>query len=595
MGCPELLREANRLLARCGEHAGSLEAQLASARSQSSALSSHITVLESTVSALDGSLREAETRLRASCAENALLRKTCADRAAQLATLEATLAAMARQRTDDAGRMAKQEKELEKLRDTAHQNRKRGKMLFGRSSEKVHGAAKAPPALVGAGIGGDDLDRIKAIFDKTGYGTLEKRDRGCPSLERQGLPVVTVYLDVDGLPPGSIPMGETRTDKAVYVKERFYIRRYIRYAYLCPEPGKGHGCFRKVKAPLPPDVEDTGRVGADVAFQARLVTDRYRFGIPTQRQNRRFAACGTRFPDSNLYDWTAAAISKPVPLYEQQVREVISSGLAGCDETRFPVIDHSREKGRKLHIGQQWVLVNPVLGTALFRYGKGRGHADAESLLGGFRGHMLTDALPTYGRFGKKEGVTHGKCLTHGRRLFVDARDSDFPRARQALEDYINPLYAIERDCTREGLDFDAVTERRQRLAVPILEAFHAWLLEQRERVIPRSPIARAIRYMPNIWDGVMLYTTDGMYMVDNNHCERVIREVAVGRKSSMFAASHESAQRVAIAYTFTATCKLQGVDFEEWLTDALTRIDGMKTSQLHTLLPQYWKKDCVA
>jgi transposase len=42
--------------------------------------------------------------------------------------------------------------------------------------------------------------------------------------------------------------------------------------------------------------------------------------------------------------------------------------------------------------------------------------------------------------------------------------------------------------------------------------------------------------------------------------------------------------------YTFIVTAKLNGVDPQAWLADALRRIADHPAAQLHELLPWYWK-----
>jgi len=92
------------------------------------------------------------------------------------------------------------------------------------------------------------------------------------------------------------------------------------------------------------------------------------------------------------------------------------------------------------------------------------------------------------------------------------------------------------------------------------------------------------------LWDGIMLYTTEGFLQIDNNLAERLIRDLAIGKKNWLFAGSHQAAPNAAIMYTFLGTCKLQGIDPEAWLTDVLSRVKQTPASKLADLLPQHWK-----
>ena len=78
----------------------------------------------------------------------------------------------------------------------------------------------------------------------------------------------------------------------------------------------------------------------------------------------------------------------------------------------------------------------------------------------------------------------------------------------------------------------------------------------------------------------------DGRLLLDNNRIENKIRPLALGRKNYMFAGSHDAAQRIAMMYSFFATCKIHDISPFEWLTDTLNRIMVTKLSNLHELLP---------
>jgi hypothetical protein len=46
-----------------------------------------------------------------------------------------------------------------------------------------------------------------------------------------------------------------------------------------------------------------------------------------------------------------------------------------------------------------------------------------------------------------------------------------------------------------------------------------------------------------------------------------------------------------AAMYSFTATCKKNGVDEFEWLKDVFERIQSHRQKDLYQLLPNNWKK----
>jgi len=58
-----------------------------------------------------------------------------------------------------------------------------------------------------------------------------------------------------------------------------------------------------------------------------------------------------------------------------------------------------------------------------------------------------------------------------------------------------------------------------------------------------------------------------------------------------MFSGSHDGARRSAMMYSFVGSCKMNGINPQEWFPDVLLKLPDTKASQLFTLLPNYWKK----
>ena len=56
------------------------------------------------------------------------------------------------------------------------------------------------------------------------------------------------------------------------------------------------------------------------------------------------------------------------------------------------------------------------------------------------------------------------------------------------------------------------------------MDALHAWLAVQLERVSGKSGLAEAIRYALRHWPGLVLFLEDGRLELDTNTVERAIR-----------------------------------------------------------------------
>jgi transposase len=72
---------------------------------------------------------------------------------------------------------------------------------------------------------------------------------------------------------------------------------------------------------------------------------------------------------------------------------------------------------------------------------------------------------------------------------------------------------------------------------------------------------------------------------------ERALRGFALGRKAWLFAGSERGAERAAVMATLIMTAKLNDIDPQAWLADALARIADHPAQRLAELLPWTWHR----
>lgn len=63
-------------------------------------------------------------------------------------------------------------------------------------------------------------------------------------------------------------------------------------------------------------------------------------------------------------------------------------------------------------------------------------------------------------------------------------------------------------------------------------------------------------------------------------------------RKNCLFAGSETSGQRLAILYSFAATCKANNICFRHWLEDVMPKLSTIPASWIDSLLPPFWKPE---
>jgi transposase len=80
-------------------------------------------------------------------------------------------------------------------------------------------------------------------------------------------------------------------------------------------------------------------------------------------------------------------------------------------------------------------------------------------------------------------------------------------------------------------------------------------------------------------WSRFAGFLDDGRVGLTNNAWERSLRGFALGRKAWLFAGSDRGAERTAAMATLIQTAKMNDVDPQAWLADALARIAGTPQS----------------
>ncbi len=187
--------------------------------------------------------------------------------------------------------------------------------------------------------------------------------------------------------------------------------------------------------------------------------------------------------------------------------------------------------------------------------------------------------------------------MAHSRRKFFDLHVSSKSQIAGQACAYISQLYDVERDA-RHFLP-DERLQRRQSESKPLAEAFHQWMLLQRQKITDGSATAKALDYSLKRWTALTRFLDDGQLPIDNNWIENQIRPIAIGRNNWLFAGSLRAGQRAAAVMSLIQSAtvmsliqsaKLNGHDPYVYLKDVLSRLPTHKNSQIGELLPHRWQ-----
>jgi transposase len=377
---------------------------------------------------------------------------------------------------------------------------------------------------------------------------------------------------------GCKKIGEEVTEELEYEPGKLFVNKIIRPKYA-KQNSEGIVIAPMIERPLPKAIAGAGLL-------AQIVIDKYTDHLPLYRQMERFKREGINIPYSTITDWVSNSCKLILPLYDALKLRILQSDYLHADESPIKVLD--KDKKGETHRGYFWVYHNSIDGLVLFEYQPGRGREGPQQMLKDFKGHLQTDGYAVYDFFKEKEDITLMHCMAHARRMFYEALKNDSPRAEYALKQF-GLLYATERKAKEQLLAPEALLELRQQESLPVLTKLGQWMKEEYTKVLPKSPIGKALGYSIERWKELMIYTTDGKLKIDNNPVENSIRPVAIGRKNFLFAGSHEAAQRSAMLYSLLGTCKLHNINPFVWLKDVLQRIPVHPINQINDLLPHNW------
>ena len=381
------------------------------------------------------------------------------------------------------------------------------------------------------------------------------------------------------------------TEVLEYEPGKCYVRQIIRHKYVL-KTVKDELFSPIITAPLP--ALPLPRSYAGPTLLSELMVNKYVDHLPFYRQIQMFKREGLNLPASTINDWYRDTADLLRPMYYRLQEKVLESNYIQIDETTVPVIIGDAKQAVKSYL---WLFRSVDDSSVFFHYDNGsRKHEVIAPLLKNYQGVLQTDGYEVYSMYENKDGVLLLGCWAHVRRKFVEALNSDKERAEHALSQ-IGLLYTVERKADTDSLTVEERSGLRNRLSRPIITALEKWLLRESSKVLPKSPIGKAINYMYNNYPRLKRYLLDGKYLIDNNLIENSIRPVALGRKNYLFCGNHSSAEDAAVIYSLMGCCKASHVNFRDWLTYILKNIhsyDNDYNRDLAELLPGNLRHEAI-
>ncbi|WP_170132565.1 IS66 family transposase [Acidiferrobacter thiooxydans] len=319
-------------------------------------------------------------------------------------------------------------------------------------------------------------------------------------------------LTPDGQP--LVVIGEEVSEQLDIVPATIRVLRHVRLKY-----GVRKDDASGVKiAPLPP--QPLPKTLASPGLLAHIVVSKYQDALPLYRQEQILTRIGVDLPRATMARWMVALGTETAqPLVNLLRDQLLAYGYISMDETPTQVL---KEPG-KAATSQSYLWVQrggpPEAPIILFDYDPSRSQEVPLRLLAGFTGILQTDGYAAYGAVVRAQGLIHAGCVAHCRRKFDEVIKSQGKHRKKGLAEealaQIQKLYAVE----KAARDFTPADRHRYRQehARPLWDTLRTWLAIHRPGVPPQSALGRALAYLANEWDKLVVYLTDGRIPIDNN------------------------------------------------------------------------------
>ena len=318
-----------------------------------------------------------------------------------------------------------------------------------------------------------------------------------------------------------------------------------------------------------------------------VVLSKYELHLPLYRQEAQLAREGeVLLSRSTLCDWVMQCGFLLQAVVREMQRDLLAGGYIQADET--PIGVQSAEVRGRNHRGYLWQYGHPQ-GSVIFDYQDGRGRDGPARMLRGFRGKLQSDGYSVYGQL-KLDGTLHFACMAHVRRKFHEAAKVDPDDAALVkILGAIAQLYEIEERARKDQLTCEERTVLRQSESRPILEHLKELILSKRQQVLPKSLVGRACEYAFGQWKKLERYLDHGEVEIDNNHAERSIKPVAIGRKNWLHFGSKQAGPNIAAILSVIETCHRLKISARDYLLEVLPRLANGSQREVPSLTPKAW------
>ncbi len=394
-------------------------------------------------------------------------------------------------------------------------------------------------------------------------------------------------------------IGEEVTEELDYHPGSLFKRRHIRPKYACRQCEEG-----VYIAPMPPRPIDKGLPGPGApvpgapvpGLLAHVLTSKYADHAPLNRLQGMLRRHGVDIGVSTMCDWVGRMADLLMPIYTGLKSQLLGGPQIQSDATEVPYLLKSEKK--QTAKGYLWTYLCESSRLVLYDFTTSQSRAGPSRFLQGFSGTLLTDGHASYNEIVETASLIRAGCWSHARRKYYDARADDRKRCGLMLK-LIQDLFAIERKAQEAREKSASASEifgdaehlaLRQSESARLIQSVRDCVDEWSLTVLPRSSVGKAVTYMRNQWETLVVFLNDPTLALHNNRSELAMRHAIVGRNNWTFAGSVAGGHRAAVIYSLVGTCKANGLDPFAYFKDVIDRLP--RGENPNRLLPATWKAE---
>ena len=430
-----------------------------------------------------------------------------------------------------------------------------------------------------------------AISDKEAASRTEQKPRektNYGARRKEHYEVEVEEEDVDPTDPRFDQMKARLIDthdvvRYILVPMRFIKRIYHVHVYT------QDGVVMEGKAPATPLLGSN----YDGSFIAGIAQLRYIYSMPVERVVKYFTENGFDMDKGTAHGLLRKTEAIFENLYRAMGLAVKEDDYLAGDETYHRVLVRV-PGGRNSKKGYIWVVTAMHTGLVYYFYHDGSRAQDVIlNYIGDYGGTFQSDGFYPYRKMAKR--LVRLACLQHVKRKFLDCEGDE---EAQGIVGLINGLYQDEHKHTigKDGWTVQKNLRWRRKYAPKILKEIRVRLdrMAADPEMLPKSDRYNAVHYMLNEWEAIGNIFTRGDYHLDNNLVERLNRYISLSRRNSLFFGSHKGAQRAAMFYSLACSCRLNNINFFEYISDVINRTALMQPNtdikQYRAMLPDKWQ-----